>query len=190
MEVVGGSDATTYNPRALEKVSVEMSLEGTDNGVAFIGSYFSHYLRDVIIGDLTIAVRESILTISGVAIPTLTGYYQGSIYGLEGTARDCYVPEGTIPEPAPTSVTVGYQSPTTTLYCTDGATAQMSYRVESAGGDNATFVGTSITNIGGVILTGTDRTTYTPNMEAVAYTGSIVGGGLNINMSATSISQW
>ncbi len=195
----GGSDSggytppptpVTYNIRALEKSTIEMVLEGTNFGTPFEGTSFSRYIGDITLDGVILNIRENIMTLGGQSAPSYSGFYQGSLHGIEGTARNCHIPEGTVLTPSPESVSIGYVSDMTTLLCDDGAVVELQKRLESAEGNNAYVVGTGRIYTNGTVVVTEDRTTITPNMEIVAYEGSINGGGVNVDMHATYISVY
>lgn len=175
-------DLRTY----IDKSSFTINLEGTVNGVSTLATSYSEYIGNIDYLGTPLNVHESVLVINGVTETSYVGTYLGNIYAIEGSARNCYIAAGVIPTPIPTNATVGYVSDLVPLECTDGATAEVSFKLQTGGGDNALVVATTKLYINGQVLVSTSFNTVDPNMNLLAYKIQI---GEIIYLEATSITQ-
>lgn len=175
-------DLRTY----IDKSSFTINLEGTVNGVSTLATSYSEYVGNVDYLGTPLNVHENVLVINGVTETSCVGTYLGNVYAIEGSARNCYIVDGVVPNPVPTNAMVGYVSDVVPLECTDGATAEVSFKLQAGGGDNALVVATTKLYINGQVLVSTSFSTVDPNMNLLAYKIQI---GDNIYLEATSITQ-
>lgn len=175
-------DLRTY----IDKSSFTTNLEGTVNGVNTVATNYSEYVGNMDYLGIPLNVHENVLVVNGITETSYMGTYLGNIYALEGSARECYIAEGVTPTPIPTNAMIGYVSDVVPLVCTDGATAEFSFRLQDGGGDNALIVATSKLYINNQVLVSTSFSTVDANMNLLAYKLQI---GDNIYFEATSIIQ-
>jgi len=183
------ASSATYDLSTYTYTTIQMNLEGTNYNVPITGTYLSQYTNDMSYKGIMLAVRENIFNIDGEILSTNTGYYQGSQFGVRNSERTCTVDDVSKLTPPPLTATIGYQSGITTFHCTDGAIYEVEQKLTSAGGDNAFYILDSRLIIGGGIMATEHKYTITPNMDIIAYEGSINGGGWDLQVAATTITQ-
>ena len=177
----------TYDLRTyIDKSSFTMNLEGSINGVSSVATFYSNYIGNTDLGGTLLDVHETTLIITGLTEIGYTGTYLGNIYAVEGSARNCYISQGVTPTPIPTNATIGYVSDVVPLQCSDGATAEVSIKLESAGGNNALAVATTKLYANGGVLVSQSLSEVNPNMRLLSYEINIGG---NVSLHSTSITQ-
>ncbi len=188
----GGSSSspapvTTYDLRTyIDKSSFTMNLEGTINGASAFATFYTNYVGIVDIEGTPLDVHETTFVIAGVTEYSYTGTYLGNIYAIEGSARNCYIAPNVTPTPVPTNATIGYVSDVVPLQCDDGATAEVSFKLESAGGSNALVTATTKLYSNGGVLVSQSLSEVDPNMRLLSYEMNVGG---NISLHSTSITQ-
>ncbi len=169
----------------IDKVSLRLNMEGTISGQDTQATFDSDYIGNYDYSGTPIDIHEVTWIFNGSSVISQTGTYLGNIYGIESAERNCYIASGITPTPIPTDATVGYVSDVVPLECDDGASAEVSMKLNADGPDNAIAVATVKLYVGSQVTETKSFSKLDPNMNLLSYEFE----GNNISLHSISIQQ-